>query len=222
MNLSVDYALFVHQLDEFEPDSDRNARALALYAAAIVTAETDPMTRALVVARKLGVKRSALYEVVLQSYLFLGFPRMLIAAEHLQDIWPEEIEPVEPEAITSEEAEDWFARGSQLYSRVYGDKDQLLKRKVVGMAPEVFRWMLIEGYGKVLSRPELRIAERELCIIAQLMMDDKERQLHSHLRGALNVGVAKTLVRKVVEDLGRAAGNGYETASRLLRQLEID
>ncbi len=221
MNLSVDYAHFGRQVDNFRPDSNEQSRALALYAASIVLADAEPMSRAVEAARRYEVARAKLYEVVLQSYLFLGFPRMLIAAEHLYKVWPGERGFAEPEPISAHEAAEWFAKGGALYRRVYGDKDQVLKQKVMGMAPEVFRWMLIEGYGKVLSRPELDVTDRELCIVAQLTMENREKQLHSHIRGAINVGVPRPLVKTVVEDIGDAAGIGYKTARRLLEQIEI-
>lgn len=220
MSLSVEYALFGRQLDSFDPHSDGCERSLALYAASITLADPVSMTRALETARAIGASRSALYEIVLQSYLFLGFPRMLIAAEHLHELWPSDSVQTEPQPISPQESADWFNAGNDLYGRVYGSKDRLLKQKVMSMAPEVFRWMLIEGYGKVLSRPGLALSRRELCIIAQLTMENREKQLHSHLRGALNVGVPKSLVIEVVEDLGQAAGIGYRTATKLLAKLE--
>ena len=54
--------------------------------------------------------------------------------------------------------------------------------------------MVEEGYGKVLGRPGLSVQDRELCIVAQLVGLDVPRQLHSHLRGALNVGAADSAV----------------------------
>ena len=50
--------------------------------------------------------------------------------------------------------------------------------------------MITEGYGKVLSRPGLDLERRELCIVAACAATEQDRQLHSHLHGALNVGVA--------------------------------
>jgi len=51
--------------------------------------------------------------------------------------------------------------------------------------------MITEGYGKVLSRPGLDLARRELCVIATCAATRQERQLHAHLHGALNVGAAR-------------------------------
>ena len=48
--------------------------------------------------------------------------------------------------------------------------------------------MVVEGYGKVLGRPGLELATRELCIAALLAVLRAPRQLYSHLRGALSAG----------------------------------
>jgi 4-carboxymuconolactone decarboxylase len=48
--------------------------------------------------------------------------------------------------------------------------------------------MIVEGYGKILSRPGLELRLRELCIVAACVATGQDRQLHSHLHGALNAG----------------------------------
>ena len=80
--------------------------------------------------------------------------------------------------------------------------------------------MELEGYGKVLSRPGLDIVDREMVIVACLAMENRVSQLHSHLRGALNVGAPMQLVRDVVADLSPAAPAGHATATELLQRLE--
>ena len=54
--------------------------------------------------------------------------------------------------------------------------------------PDLDRWMLQTGYGRVLSRPGLAPRMRELCVIAVLAGQNVTPQLFSHLRGAVNVG----------------------------------
>jgi 4-carboxymuconolactone decarboxylase len=57
--------------------------------------------------------------------------------------------------------------------------------------------MIIEGYGKVLSRPFLTAGVRELLIVAMTAVLNVERQFHSHVRGALNVGAKPEEIVKV-------------------------
>ena len=52
-------------------------------------------------------------------------------------------------------------------------------------------------------------------------MENREKQLFSHIKGAINVGVDRELLMLVVEDIGRAAGEGYVTTVNILKRLEI-
>lgn len=69
------------------------------------------------------------------------------------------------------------------------------------MHPEVANWMLTEGYGKVLCRSHLNIQSRELLIITILIITSWDKQLHSHLRGALNVGVKPEEIESLINIL---------------------
>lgn len=59
--------------------------------------------------------------------------------------------------------------------------------------------MIVEGYGKVLSRSGLDLARRELCIVAACAALRQDRQLHSHLHGALNAGCDPSDVEGVLD-----------------------
>jgi alkylhydroperoxidase/carboxymuconolactone decarboxylase family protein YurZ len=89
------------------------------------------------------------------------------------------------------------------------------------MSPEVFFWMELEGYGKVLSRPGLDLVDREIAIVACLMIEHRPAQLHSHLRGALNVGAPDRLVLDVVSDLRPFSPQGYPNACEILQRLGV-
>ena len=95
-----------------------------------------------------------------------------------------------------------------------------LKERVESFAPDIFRWMIVEGYGKVLSRDHVDIVDRELSIVAMLTMENKAKQLHSHILGARNVGAEEQLIRQVIEDIGMAAGDGYQTALAIIARGE--
>ena len=74
--------------------------------------------------------------------------------------------------------------------------------------------MVEEGYGKVLSRGATDERTRELCIVALLGAANHERQLHSHLSGALNVGAAPDSVEEALE-VGLARLSNAGDAGRL-------
>ena len=66
--------------------------------------------------------------------------------------------------------------------------------------------MISEGYGKVLSRPGLDLARRELCIVAACAATNQDRQLHSHLHGARNAGAAVDIVDAALDSLTDVVG----------------
>lgn len=212
---------FHKRLTAFQPQDYSKTRSLSLYAAAIATADEKLLDRTTEIGLLYSVTPKEFYEVVLQSYLFLGFPRMLTAADHLSQHFEISNPKSLLEKISNTESDTWFTNGIQLCRRVYADNYHALRQKVEACSPEVFRWMVIEGYGKVLSRPGLGIVDRELCIISTLMMDNCEKQIYAHVRGAANVGVPSDLIRHVIDDLGEAAGRGYETSLSILNRLDL-
>jgi 4-carboxymuconolactone decarboxylase len=212
-------------LASFAPDRHEVSRSLALFSAAITDSSENNLSTAIGICADHRASPTQLYEVVLQSYLFLGFPRMLIAAEALNATKAQsasvgtDAPALEPAQITGDELTIWLERGQKLCRRVYDSSYDALKARVSSMAPEVFLWMELEGYGKVLSRPGLDIIDRELAVVACLMMENRVSQLHSHLRGALNVGAEPQLVRDVISDLSTASPEGHTSALNIMDQL---
>ena len=81
-----------------------------------------------------------------------------------------------------------------------------LRQNVRRLHPALDAWMVVEGYGKVLGRSGLDLPRRELCIVAACAASGQDRQLHSHLHGALNVGVSPDALRETVDALLPALG----------------
>jgi len=123
-------------------------------------------------------------EAILQSYLFLGYPSALAAFR----VW-REVSGSPPPPRRERDAADWHTRGEALCRAVYGTQYEALRRNVGALHPELGDWMLWEGYGKVLGREGLTFPRRELCIVALLAVSWAPEQLHSHLRGAIAVGI---------------------------------
>src|SRR5918992_1063429 len=62
----------------------------------------------------------------------------------------------------------WRERGEVLCARVYGPWYSRLRARMCRLSPELDEWMVIEGYGKTLSRRGPGPAVRELCAVAAL------------------------------------------------------
>jgi 4-carboxymuconolactone decarboxylase len=135
-------------------------------------------------------------ELLLQSMLMAGWPRTLVAAA----TWRRESGARAPAADRSagESLSEWQRRGEVTCARVYGANYRRLRENVHALHPALDGWMVTDGYGKVLSRPALDLARRELCVIAQTAVLGTERQLHSHLRGALHAGATAEAVEEAL------------------------
>jgi 4-carboxymuconolactone decarboxylase len=161
-------------------------RALVRIAAAVAGAPLA-FTRRVMVEAVGVVQAPAVDEVLLQSYLFAGFPRALNALR----VWREvsgEPAPVDDPATTPPLPDVYRLQGEEACRTVYGNKYDALRQTVARLHPALDAWMVMDGYGKVLSRPGLTLVRRELCIVAACAASEQIPQLKSHLRGALHCG----------------------------------
>src|SRR5205085_8802299 len=95
----------------------------------------------------------------------------------------------------------WAVRGDVTCAVVYGSMYDKLRVNVRALHPALDSWMIVEGYGKVLSRPGLDLARRELCIVAACAATAQDRQLQSHLHGSRNVGVSEGVIAETLQAL---------------------
>ncbi len=136
-------------------------------------------------------------EVLLQSYLFLGYPAALNAFM----LWRKRSGRRAPEPADADWSA-WEQRGVEVCSRVYDGQYEQLRHTVQQLHGDLDRWAVAEGYGKVLGREGLDLVQRELCTVAMLASLTASRQLYAHLRGALNVGADAADVERVLDWIG--------------------
>lgn len=154
-------------------------------------------------------------ETIVQSCLFLGFPAALEAAGAWRGIRgsaPVDDDPLAPATRATGRAE----RGERLCRRVYGNAYDALRANVADANPALDRLMVETGYGTVLARPGLEPATRELCLVAVLAVQARDRQLYSHLRGALRTGAPPAWVEAA---LGVGSSRAPVSARDRLRKL---
>jgi 4-carboxymuconolactone decarboxylase len=162
-------------------------------AAAQAAGDLAGMDLALGRLREAG-RESEVEEAILQSYLFLGFPSAIEAFRRWRAQGVETPDPAD------EDPGLWMERGARTCTTVYGDHYEQLRQNIARFHPELDRWMVMEGYGKVLGRPGLGLGTREMLIVAMLVVQGESgrRQLRSHLKGALNAAVAPEDVEKTI------------------------
>ncbi len=178
---------------------DAPTRSLVRLAAVIATAD-EPAMRVALVAAAATVPAQWVEELILQSYLFAGFPRTLNAMREWRRASGRKA-PADDPGARIERAPTWAADGEETCAKVYGPFYERLRPNIAALHPALDAWMIVDGYGKVLSRPGLDLVRRELCVIAVCAVGRQDRQLHSHLHGALHVGAAPQLVEDALEAL---------------------
>jgi len=140
-------------------------------------------------------------EIILQSYLFAGFPRTLNAMRAWRVVSERPAPDTDPEAA-AEDFDLWRTRGAETCAIVYGESYEKLRQNICELHPALDEWMIVDGYGKVLSRPGVDLRTRELCVVAACAVSGQQRQLHSHLHGALNAGSSIGEIAAVLDALG--------------------
>ncbi len=200
-----------------EPPSEVLRMAVAVAAAAQGRPRT--LRSALRVARSRGVPLPTLREALLQTLLFAGYPRAINALALLADLEPQAPGPgrldLDAEIGRDREYRDL---GEALCRRVYGDRFDRLQESMARVSPELGRWMVVEGYGRVLSRPGLEVVTRELLAVAALLPLDVPDQLRAHLRGALLVGATPRAVAAAVTAASLVAPDRRDPALALLER----
>ncbi len=164
-------------------NSSTKLSRLARLFTAVVVGNWDAV-RELRAAAPAGEPDRGWREALLQAHVFAGFPRVVEALGVLEECGglgeagPDEhlAEPDQPE------------RGRALFERIYGQHSERVRASLERGHPDFAQWIEGHAYGRVLSRPGLPAAERELLAICALTALDQERQLASHVRGALRCG----------------------------------
>jgi 4-carboxymuconolactone decarboxylase len=173
--------------------------ALLVRLAAVFAGGTEAEVRAALAVATPSVRTVWIEELVLQTYLFAGFPRALNAAREWRRV--SGVAAPRDDEGTVYDVGTWEARGLDTCETVYGPLYERLRVNIRALHPALDTWMIVEGYGKVLGRPGLDLARRELCIVAACAISRQDRQLHSHLHGALHAGASREVVDATLDAL---------------------
>jgi len=138
---------------------------------------------------RLNLSMDALREAALQLFLVAGFQVSLEAFFQMEEVLQTKLTSTR-EPIQDKSATRWHERGLQLQNKVYASNTTKLRQNLERHSPELADWTVLVGYGLVLSRAGLEAGLRELLEVAVLTANGFPRQLHSHFRGALNLGTS--------------------------------
>lgn len=145
-------------------------------------------------ARSIGQPRADLEETLLQAVLFCGFPRVVTAFEQLATIWPSLTPPAGGALPVGQQA----GAGRELFARIYGTNTAAVDSMLRSFHGDFHAFVLEAAYGRILARPHLPAAEREVLAVALLAAQDQPRQFAGHARGALQCGATREQLREAL------------------------
>jgi alkylhydroperoxidase/carboxymuconolactone decarboxylase family protein YurZ len=172
-----------------------------LISAAIAAGDNRALKILFPMAIKDKVARKTIREIILQSHLFVGYPAMIEAARIFAPFHPVKkitgkiVAPYSPAEIKR-----WHREGSDKIRRLYGTQFPQLVSYINSFSPQILTWMVIDGYGRVLSRPGASFRLRELSTVATLTVTGYENQLLAHIRGTVNIGVEPPLIAQTIDN----------------------
>jgi len=179
--------------------------AACRFAAAMTRGREARAREALVALRATRAPRRLAEECALMLMLYAGYPAALEGLRVLNAVWPGRAR-----ATREGTPARWRRRGASLCRRVYGDAYDRLLPAVRDLHPDLAVWMVEHGYGRVLSRRGASAVERELVTIAALASLGWERQLVSHVLGAVRVGAPPEAAGEAL----RLGAEGADAAGR--------
>ena len=192
---------------------------LPLICAASVSRSEQNFRKLLSLAKRKKVPYSKLYEALLQNYLFAGYPSAMVSLKILREYFPN---------ATHRNTDDmnlyhYKKRGEQNCKLIYASKYDKLIYNVRHFSPDLSKWLVLEGYGKVLGRKGMSLKERELCIVSALSILKFKDQLYSHINGAARTGAKLFEIKSVIENLKlinkhREAGFGLRVLRRYVKE----
>lgn len=175
---------------------DSQTVALVRVAAATSTGDEALLRERMRAARGAGVPPAWMEELLLQSLLNVGYPLTLVAFAAWREVAGPPHETGEP--VSHAVWAQWVRRGEETCRAVYGRTYHRLLLHLRGLHPALEPLVLVDAYGKILGRPGLDAKRRELCTLAAIATLDAPRQLHAHLRGALNTGSTREEIDEVL------------------------
>ncbi|MDK9700946.1 MAG: hypothetical protein OEM52_12430 [bacterium] len=136
-----------------------------------------------------GVTSAELYEAILQSYLFFGYPSGIEGLRTLSEVVGTDFR--HDSESWSDSTALWKLRGVETCQKVYRNHFETLVTRLREITPDLTESMIYEGYGKIIGRPGLSLPLREFLIAAMLATGSFSKQFEAHLYGCHHVGTPK-------------------------------
>jgi alkylhydroperoxidase/carboxymuconolactone decarboxylase family protein YurZ len=177
---------------------------LPLISSAAVLRKQKLLIKLLESAKRQKISSRKIYETLLQTYLFAGFPSALISLKIASQFFTFG-------KFRRNQYDPRKVNGIGNCKKIYGNKFDKLISNVNDFSPELSEWLILEGYGKVLGRKSFSLKDRELCIVAILCSMKFESQLYSHINGAYRLNNSLHIIKLVIVSLEHVGGMNIKT-----------
>jgi 4-carboxymuconolactone decarboxylase len=154
-------------------------------------------------------------ELFIHLSLFLGYPAMLDGLERLASL---RANKSRKNAFRRKRGVA-IAEGRSILTMIYGEQTGKLVIGLEKLEKGLALRITEDAYGTIMARQGLHLSEREVINVVVLFIEGYKRQLYSHLRGALRVGVKprtlKSLLALVGQLVNQDARPAMETVDRI-------
>lgn len=187
---------------------------IPLISAAAVMRKDSHLRKLLKHSKDIKLNPAKIYEALLQTYLFSGFPSALQSLKIFHEFFNADY------SVEKYDLNKFMSVGKLNCKKIYGNKFDKLIKNIKAFSPHLSEWLIIEGYGKTLGRKQLGMKDRELCIVSILTALKYEEQLFSHLIGAIKLGNSIELIRESLKNLHLIGGkNKAEWGLKILQKV---
>src|SRR5437667_10388032 len=150
---------------------DPQTLALVRIAAATGTGGETKLRDRMVAARAVHVPPQWVDELLLQSFLNVGYPLALVAFGVWRSVAGPVLESEKGEPIAHPEWERWTKRGVAACGEVYGRTCHKLMLNLGSLHPAIEPLVVVDAYGKILGRPGRDATRRELCTCEAIALE---------------------------------------------------
>lgn len=131
--------------------------------------------------------------------------------------------PIGPESVNTEVVSENFAKGSAIYSKIYGDNTAVSQKSLNDAYPDLWRFTHDCVYSSIMSFEDiLNVKETSYSIVSSLVPLDVPVILKGHTRGAHNAGASKdemTSLRLTLLDICDWSGVSWKGGRESVNEL---
>ncbi len=109
--------------------------------------------------------------------------------------------------------------GTKVLKKIYGTQTNRMLENLSKLNRALPGWITSEVYGKVFTRRGLLLKERELINVTVLFLQGYQKQLFSHIRGSVRVGIKRGSLIRILEWLGEEYDVNPKEALDIVRKI---